>query len=60
MCGEVVDVLAEYGSEISKLAYKPREYLEEQLHMSDKEKADRNVFFEEFFKRYEQRESHVA
>lgn len=60
MCGEVVNVLAEYGQQISNLAYKPREYLEEQLAMTEEEKKARGIFFEEFFKTHEQRESHVA
>jgi len=60
VCGEVVNVLQEYGKQISDLAYKPREYLEQQLNMSDEEKAARAVFFEEFFKAHEDRESHVA
>ena len=60
MCGEVVNVLDEYGKVLSDLAYKPREYLEKQLHMSEEEKAARAIFFEEFFRTHEQRESHVA
>lgn len=60
MCGEVVNILAEYGKQITDLAYKPREYLEKQLNMTPEEKKARAIFFEEFFKTHEDRESHVA
>jgi hypothetical protein len=52
--------LAEYGQKISEMAYRPREYLEHQLNMSEEEKEARAIFFEEFFRSHSGRESHVA
>ena len=55
-----MNILAEYGSKIAEQAYAPREYLERQLNMTDEEKQDRAVFFEEFFKTHEGGEHHTA
>lgn len=49
VCGEVVNLLADYSDALSGKAFTPREYVEHQLHMSDEEKEQRTVFFTELF-----------
>lgn len=41
--------MADYADAISKKSYSPREYIEHTLNMSDEEKEQRTVFFEELF-----------
>jgi hypothetical protein len=53
VCGEPVDLLRDYASELAGKVYSPREYIEHQLHMSDEEKAARTVFFTELFAKHE-------
>jgi len=52
--------LAEYGSALAGKVYAPGEYVEQQLNMTDEEKRQRAVFFEEFFTKHEGVEAHVA
>ena len=52
VCGEPVDILADYADLLTGKAYSPREYIEHQLNMSDEEKAARAIFFEEQFTRH--------
>lgn len=50
VCGETVDVLADYADQLSGKAYAPREYMERQLNMPEEEQRARRRFFEEFFR----------
>jgi hypothetical protein len=48
-----VNVLAEYADAISGQIYKPRDYLEHMLKLTDDEKKQRQIFFEELFAKAE-------
>lgn len=52
VCGEAVDLLSDYASVLSGKALRPREYIEEQLHMTEEEKSARTVFFTELFAKH--------
>jgi hypothetical protein len=49
VCGEPVNLLADYAAKWKDKVYQPREFVEWQLNLTQEEKDERQSFFEELF-----------